>query len=113
MAGEEIASGGNQNVDASSIELDSEVAPVQQCDCRASSKLPHHRTTAIDILNSLPCLNGMQLRVPHYYVVNSVTNAQQLVTPNVRAIAEILARRMMSSNIVLSVSTFLLFVSYA
>ena len=73
--------------------------------------------TSMDILDSLPHFNGIHLRIPNYYVLNSVTKAQTSVTPHVRAIAvlisSILARRMMSSNIVLQVSTSSFFVSYA
>ena len=73
--------------------------------------------TSMDILDALPHFNGIYLRIPRYYVINSVTKAPSLITPHVRAIAtmisSILARRMLSSNIVLQVSTVLLSVSYA
>ena len=73
--------------------------------------------TSIDIIDSLSHFNGIHLRIPSYYVVNSVTKAQASVTPHVRAIAvlisSVLARRMMSSNIVLQVSHSSFFFSYA
>ena len=98
-----------QSPEASSVKTSNQI--------RIIKRLPLVNNNAIDIIDSLPHFNGIHLRIPRYYVVNSVTKAQASVTPHVRAIAvlisSILARRMMSSNIVLQVSHSSFFVSYA
>ena len=60
------------------------------------------------LLSTIPHFNGFNQRVPHVFVINSVTKARESFSPHLRAITamlrSMLAQRLASVNITMQVS---------